>query len=568
MTSKLSAIVACTILTTVAGYFTGCCSDTGHTDMDKLNARAAQEYLDPIRPGYEGRNPYWNGFATKFIYAPAFDFKVVEGAVNYRYTVEFLGTEMTESPKYNVGRKTEDPEPRWILGEGKYTGEKWTFTADSPSKSLAPIWNDIPVGKARLTVEGLDSQGKVIGTSGTRDFLRDFPFHGPYNSNVRPYLESARMAALFIHELPAIQNWKHSTVPDMTYRHNTYACKIIGATIQLECLVARLLPRHRDDAELIARNAAQFLINESQPGNAPLAWFPPTYYSNLISSSREENQGKAMTMEACMAGNGFLDLYDLTGDILYLQQARHIADTYKALQAEDGSMPIKVDYTTGQPVNGCKAMLTPVMEYFDRLENQYGITDYKESLRKAESWMETMAMSTFDMTAQFEDMTVLDQKPYQNLTNCASAPYASWLLNKGEISDSDLENASDLIRFSEDQFVCWDVLPDPDGIRTMSTPTVYEQYGYRMPIDHSSAVVAKAMMDLYEITGDKLVLAKAKALVDNLTVVQNPLNGQIPTSLDLRDGYKNEGRGFWTNCTYASITALLKMAEIEGSILR
>lgn len=568
MTSKISAILACTILTTAAGYFTGCCSDAGHPDMDKLNARAAQEYLDPIRPGYEGRNPYWNGFATKFIYAPAFDFKTIDGAAGYRYTAEFLGTEMTESPRYRADQKSEDPEPRWILGEGAPTGESWTFTADSPNAALSPVWNDIHVGKVRLTVEGIGPDGDVTGIAGTKEFLRDFPFHGPYNSNVRPYLESARMAALFIHGLPAIQNWKDSTVPDMTYRHNTYACKIIGATIQLECLIARILPRHIEEAEQIARNAAQFLIDESQPEGAPLAWFPPTYYSNLISSSREENQGKAMTMEACMAGNGFLDLYDLTGDRKYLEQARRIADTYRTLQAEDGSMPIKVDYTTGQPVNECKAMLTPVMEYFSRLERQYGITDYRENLRKAEKWMEAMAMSTFDMTAQFEDMTVLDQAPYQNLTNCASAPYASWLLNKEEISDSDLENAIDLIRFSEDQFVCWDVLPDPDGIRTMSTPSVYEQYGYRMPIDHSSAVVAKAMLDLYEITGDELVLAKAKALVDNLTVVQNPLNGQIPTSLDLRGGYKNEGRGFWTNCTYASITALLKMVEIEERLHR
>ena len=29
----------------------------------------------------------------------------------------------------------------------------------------------------------------------------------------------------------------------------------------------------------------------------PLAFFPPTYYSDLISSSRAENRGKTMTME-------------------------------------------------------------------------------------------------------------------------------------------------------------------------------------------------------------------------------------------------------------------------------
>lgn len=38
----------------------------------------------------------------------------------------------------------------------------------------------------------------------------------------------------------------------MTYRHNTYACKIVGATIQLEVLVAKLLPAHREEALAIA----------------------------------------------------------------------------------------------------------------------------------------------------------------------------------------------------------------------------------------------------------------------------------------------------------------------------
>lgn len=67
----------------------GCCgSDCGTADASldyaAINAQAAEQYLRPIRPGYEGRNPFWNGFAKKFIYAPAFDFDEVAGAANYR----------------------------------------------------------------------------------------------------------------------------------------------------------------------------------------------------------------------------------------------------------------------------------------------------------------------------------------------------------------------------------------------------------------------------------------------------------------------------------------------------
>ncbi len=106
-------------------------------------------------------------------------------------------------------------------------------------------------------------------------------------------------------------------------------------------LLARLLPAHKEQATRIARNAAQFLIDQSRPAGDPLAFFPPTYYKDLIASKRTENQNKTMTMEAASAGHAFLDLYDLTGDKTYYDRALGIADTYVRLQREDGSLPIK-----------------------------------------------------------------------------------------------------------------------------------------------------------------------------------------------------------------------------------
>ena len=290
------------LIAAVTGLLACAC---GGTEAERLHRAAMREYLDPIRPGYEGRNPFWNAFATKFIYAPAFGFEPVENAVKYRFTVSHLGTSMVESPRYRKDAPTEDPEPRRVLGPGVPTGRSWSFEADSPQQSLAPVWNDIPAGRVRVTAEGLDASGRVLGKAGEREFLRDFPFRPPYNGNVRPYAEAARMAALYIHELLAIRRWLTAAEPDMTYRHNTYACKIVGATIQLEVLVAKLLPAHREEALAIARNAARFLMDRSRPEGDPLAFFPPTYYSDLISSSRAENRGKTMTMEACLPETPF-----------------------------------------------------------------------------------------------------------------------------------------------------------------------------------------------------------------------------------------------------------------------
>ncbi|MBQ0149509.1 MAG: hypothetical protein KBT08_02705, partial [Bacteroidales bacterium] len=302
----------------LAALLQSCCKEEDKTAA--LNQRAAAEYLTPIRPASEGRNPCWNEFSKKFTYAPAFDFAEVEGAAAYVFTI------------------TSDK------------GE-WSFKAQKPNADLSPVWNDIIPSQVHLRVDAVDADGKLIAEAGSRDFLRDFPFQGPYNSNVRPYREAAIMAALYVHRMKAVQSWKESTEPDMSYDHFTYANKIIGGTVSVEAKVAALVPSLREEALQIARNAAQFLMDQSRPEGDPLAFFPPTYYLSLVSSGREDNQGKTMTMDATMAGNGFLDLYDVTGEEIYLDRAIKIADTYVRLQNEDGSFPIKVDFVTGEPVN-------------------------------------------------------------------------------------------------------------------------------------------------------------------------------------------------------------------------
>ena len=112
----------------VLALLAGC---AGKDIYSNLNAQAAREYLEPVRPASEGRNPCWNGFAKKFMYAPAFDIAPAEGAENYRFTV---------TPKE---------------GEGA-----WTFTAKDPGADLSPIWNEIVPGHVKLTVEALDASGK------------------------------------------------------------------------------------------------------------------------------------------------------------------------------------------------------------------------------------------------------------------------------------------------------------------------------------------------------------------------------------------------------------------------
>lgn len=516
----------------------GCCnvnppSGNSVLDYEKINNAAARQYLEPIRPGYEGRNPFWNRFATKFIYAPAFDFPQNDRAVKYRFTIRQL--------------------------DG---GSSWSFIAETPTAPLSPVWNGIPVGQVLLTVEGIDADGKSIGEVGRREFFRDFPFRGPYKPAVRGYRQAARMAMLATHNMVQIQHWAENTEPDMSYQHHTYPCKIIGATIRSELLLAQELPAYRDRAVAIAGNAARFLISQSRPEGEPLAYFPPTYYKGLIASKRAENQNKTMTMEAVAAGQAFLDLFDMTGETCYYDQALGIADTYVKIQRPDGSYPIKVDFLTGEPVNDACAMLHPLLEYFQRLHTEYGATDYLEAQRKAEMWMRENALRRFDFTGQFEDNRIMGLQPYENLTNCTAAPYASYLLTKEQPSGQEIADAVDLIRFSEDQFTCWEAVPNADGIDPINTPCVLEQYKYRVPVDNSACNVADAFINLYQKTGDKIALAKAIALINNITVTQNAVNGFTPTTWDFCTPDNTGQRTYWINCSYSTVCSLFKLDDL------
>lgn len=537
------------------------CAPSEKRINESLNKAAAKEYLTPIRPFTEGRNPCWNGFSKKFIYAPVFDFAEIEGAVKYLYTVT---PDIAET--IAEVRGDDDSEEQAAKKEAeavKLAENSYTFTAATPHEALTPIWAEIPVGKVVLKVEALDKEGNVIGVAGERKFLRDFPFEAPYPGNIRPYREAALMAMLYIHTMPQIQNWKESTVPDMSYKHNTYPNKIIGATVSAESKLAKYFPEYAEEALKIAKNAAQFLIDQSRPEGDPLEFFPPTYYGGLVASAREWNQGKVMTMDPCYVANAFLDLYDVTGEEFYKDRALKIANTYRKIQREDGSFPIKMYFETGEPVNEVGAMLTSIMSYLRRLETVYGISDYTEVREKAEEWMNKVALETFDLTGQFEDVNVEGLKAYQNLTNCTACPFASYIL-KGNPTAAQIEDARDLIRMSEDQFVHWNSLPEKNGIRRLFGPCVFEQHKYQTPVDNSSCNVANAYLDLYEKTGDELAFAKAKALVDALTIAQQVTNGMMPTTLDYRNPNKDKGRTFWLNCSLASINIWLRMAELTG----
>jgi len=86
------------------------------------------------------------------------------------------------------------------------------------------------------------------------------------------------------------------------------------------------------------------------------------------------------------------------------------------------------------------------------------------------------------------------------------------------------------------------------------------QYKYQMSVDNSAANVAAAFLAKHQRTGDRLALAKAIALTNTITLVQNANNGLIPTTWENRRNVAAP-MSFWLNCSVSSTLILLRMSD-------
>ena len=512
-----------TLLILAAALSVACSPDAA------LNKRAQEEYNHPIRKG----EPYWNLFAKKFTFAPAFGFPVVEGAVNYKYLVRQEGV------------------------------EKASFMASLPTEDLGRIWASIPPGECVLDVVALDSAGDSIGLSGKREFVRDFPFKTGGPAPAKSYRQTALDAILYVHNMPSTKHWQHSSTPDMSYVMNAYVCKIIGATVRVECLVAREFPELREEALKAALGAAEYMVSLVQPEGTPLEGWPPTYglspsdSSTYVYSVARNNASKMMVLEASVAGEAFLDLYDATGDSAWMERSLSVARTYSRLQFPDGSWPIRVSLSTGASLSHFRLWPAHVLKYLRRLETQYGIMDYAGVRSKAEAYINTVALPRFDLSGMFEDSMWDDFQSYSNLTNFTASPYASYLLTNPSPTEEDVKNAYDLIRLSEDQFVHWDKF---EGVNAFQ-PYACEQYFYDVPVDSSIADVCDGYLALYEYNGDRLALEKAKALLGSLTRFQEPSGRILTLMVDFGEEGPNS-EDFWLNSIWWDASQLLRLDRL------
>ena len=521
----------------------------GETDWARLNVAAREHAKTPIRAGVPGIRPFWNAHAKAFIHPPAFEFQEVKGAKAYHFVLTAEQKERTDG----------SPIQAWVLPK------PWLPIP-------ADIWDSLKPGYYTLRVTGAGPD--VASVAGERSFYRAAVFQGPYPKGACDYRTAARRVYAAVYNLPQVQGWKTSDDPPKGYDLYCYPSKIMGSMIRALVRHARggsqftatgagaincappgstadareRVPPDAADALAIARKMADWLIAHSQPADAPLARFPPTYWGDRRDVA-VKNAGQNMLLYPAHAALAYIDLDTVARKGTYIDAAMAIARTYVKLQGTDGTWPLKVREKDGSPVRANR--LVPgryILGLFDDLSFDPSVAVARD---RAFAYVLNGPVKTWNWDGQFEDMDPMP--PYKNLQKGCAVDTALRLFAQGRIAEG-----CELVDWCEDQFVVWsDPIHNMDW-KHWKTPTALEQYDYYTPIDASMGDMIGAFAAAYKATGNGIYLEKAKALADNITRNQRA-DGTIPTYFDSRKGSD------WVNCMIYVADRLESLADVmEG----
>ena len=518
--------------------------------VEELDALSAEESRHEVP-----RCAEWNAQALKFSRPPAFAFppllKFMNGA--YRFTVT-AGTETR------------------------------VLTNTSSVVSLAPVWDDLPDGWMTMTCEGVDETGRIpTEPLGSRTFWKAPRFRpGKYPPPRRSFREAAKLAFDWTFAHPYVKGLERDGVPSVSYELSVYPAKMLSSVISAAVTAGRLD---------LARRAADYLLSISQPKDAPLACFPPTYYfpegykgGGAVAGGKAGREN--MSVYPLGAIKAYAALYAATKDGKYRAAATDLADSFLARRAKDGSWALLYDEKTGQPIGTNKLVPVRVEDAFASLADTTGERRYRQVADEVWNVLEATRLAEWDWEGQFEDQNC--SRKYENLTHVdissGEGLLASLLRRYPADPSKGADRARELLRFVEDQFVFWDCAfqPLPEKLprqwkwaasamawqapneRDWIFPCAVEQYYYYVPVDASVAAIIQSFLRMYKASGNSLDLEKAKALGATMTRRQES-DGFIATAWNYTAEMRStERENVWINCILQSAAALDELADACG----
>jgi len=502
--------------------------------------------------GQAPNGEFWNGYAIRFIHAPAFKFTAVDGAARYIYEV------------------TDD----WHRVH--------TFEAAEPTASLKTVWKKLPVGYVTVVCRGVAGDGTAKGEAGRRTFWKKSDFDNSYPPATKTFSLAYRRVFDAYFGMSQTKYLLQHGRPDPDYYLSCYPSKMLAAQIEALILYAQGLSgdheRAREKLLGVAKRAADYLIAESVPVGKPLAFFTRTYANGGEYGRFAGAENRIMLVYPANCGGAFLKLHDATKDVRYLEAAERIAATYMRLQGEDGTWFLLQDAETGKEYAPNRLQPYPVIAFFEALYAATGKSEYRATADRAFAFVEKGPMRDWNWEGQFEDIRPA-QARWANLTKHAACATATYLLARFPGDAVRLDQAEELVRFAEDQFIEWtppygDRAPDsrPDDgtwasfckpYSSWMTPCALEQYSCYYPIDASADRFINTYLALWRVTRKADYFAKARALGATATRMQEA-DGFINTWW-VKGVERNDDRYHtWINCMLATARALENLARAEA----
>ena len=482
--------------------------------------------------------PCWNRRSVMFLDAPTFDFETMS---NGTYVIDYHSDVLASD------------------------GKLYRLKTRSSRVSLTNLWEKLPTGFVsvicRAQRPGRPNTERIVGA---RVFWKSAPFAGDSRPRPRSFAEGARQALEYVLDAPSSRYLVEHGELDPNFSHNVYPSKMLESVIQACCALVKTVPARKDEALRLARAAADWLIAHSEKADAPLAHFPPTYRGELYAAKK--NAGLVMTVYPARVALAYLALAEVSGELKYRDAAFDIARTYLRMQGADGTWPLKMRLSDGTATSANRLVpVDSVLPLMKRLSALSQDAAYGKSAERAFAYVREGRLKTWDWEGQFED--VEPGTAYSNLTEYGPCDTAVELLSRGVDDPVTLSLVRELVRFAEDQFVCWErpfVGADFKVNQTVldmdkwSFPCVLEQYNWYTPIDASAAKMIAAYLALYRAGKDPLDLAKARALGGAILRQQQP-GGWVRTHWAWRETQDK----IWMNCHVASALALQELAEFD-----
>ncbi len=518
--------------------------------MDKFAIQALCEYnsaTNTVRRAGNNGKPFWNINSSQFMFVPQFMMPAIPSAKEYIYTATDC--------------------------EGKIH----TFTAESPIEPLNTIWKDIAVGFVTLTVEAVNKNTGKKYLAGTRSFykMQGFPGRDALPKRACSYKECATKAFRFVFNDPTTQYWLKKGYPDPDYYHNVYPAKMISSIVKAMIAYAELEPENAEAAMKLAKNAADYLLSITYDDSYALSGLPPTYsFKGLNKEIVDKNAPMAwgrreqlMIIYPASAGSMYLMLEKATGEKKYFDAAARIAQYYKDKVLECGSWYLLLDAKSGKPVGPNVCVSVQVLEFINQFYKRTGEQCWKSLSDSYYEYLEKTCLENYNWEGQFEDIKLSGN--YLDLTHLEAGRMIQYITANFADAPERINEAKELMRFVEDQFVVWgEHAPWNEHFRDGDywySPAALEQYFWYVPIDGSAAAVIATMLAMYRVTGDELLLEKAKALGDSVTRMQDAETGVIPTHWMSKDCTKTL-ENFWINCHIGTAFRMMELAKITGEI--